>query len=250
MRCVYTIRQHVRTVLPDIFINRILPLLREIHEVKAILIQHKANPFGSDLTQQGIDRVTEKTKAGLYNGAEIITHEEIFPSYPSLPSFRIAFEAALRERAEYHYFLEDDSLILDARTPVEMRGFEVGSYRHDFVRTAYGVCRTNWCRTVLKRLEPTWLDIKAPLYTLAEKVPMGEGARVFLGTEMNNARLEGFLTNLCHNQFAKMPIELAGRVHPTNTPVRPLITILGEIGVASEVLDEDFTNWRGYDIGS
>jgi hypothetical protein len=123
MKAVVTIFQYRRAVLPYLFMRHCYPVMKAAFPgaFDVWIIQDTGLAKGSVHTSSKVyseakqDLVAKWTDAGRYAGATIVRHDEpLDPRYPQLlPSYRIGMEIALRERADFHLWLEDDAIVLD-----------------------------------------------------------------------------------------------------------------------------------------
>ena len=123
MKAVVTIFQFRRAVLPYLFMRHCYPVMKKAFSgaFDVWIIQDKGLAKGNIHTSAKVysdakrHLITEWTDAGRYAGATIVRHDEPLDTrYPQLlPSYRIGMEIALRERADFHLWLEDDAIVLD-----------------------------------------------------------------------------------------------------------------------------------------
>lgn len=146
MRVVVTILQCKRAFLPYVFVRYCQPLMRDVTgwDFRTWIIRHEAmggGPLSTNRSKRTNQRVLQWQDEGMYEGAEVFSHSEWFPALPSLPSFLMAAEIALREDADYHLWLDDDAIVLDEECAWEgIR--EAGVYReNDIINQAYFVSR-------------------------------------------------------------------------------------------------------------
>jgi len=136
-KAVITIFQCKRVVLPYIFIRYIFPRMKKIFpgELKVYLIQHTGGFKRTIETRLETDKIPNSklklvqkwTKEGRYKGATIMLIKGV--------------EIAVKEKADFHLWLEDDALIFDKdcnKWPELMKGKYIGDYeKNDIVRVAY-----------------------------------------------------------------------------------------------------------------
>ena len=123
MKAVVTIFQFRRAVLPYLFMRYCYPVMKQAFpgSLDVWIIQDtglaKGNIHTSAKVYSDAKRrlIAQWTDEGRYAGATIVRHDEpLDPRYPQLlPSYRIGMEIALRERADFHLWLEDDAIVLD-----------------------------------------------------------------------------------------------------------------------------------------
>lgn len=164
MKAVITIFQNRRAVLPHIFLEYVLPRMREVFpgEIDAVLVQHRADASGGNRrleslrNPEGLDRVRRWTEEGRYDAAEIIPHSIIHRPYPSIPTFHHGVQAAVERDADFHIWMEDDALIIDFDCGWwdDLLGpSEVGVYRRfHHLNSAYLVTRRSYAERILPYL--------------------------------------------------------------------------------------------------
>ena len=138
MKAVITIFQYKRVALPYIFIRYCYPKMQQLFpgQMKVFLIQYIGKASENLMQTSKIDNsrlelVRQWTKEGRYDGAEVVVHSESFSRCPPMPSYRIGVENALREKSDFHIWLEDDAIIYDEecdKLPRLIGNNEVGVY--------------------------------------------------------------------------------------------------------------------------
>lgn len=158
-----------RVVLPYLFVRYCWPAMQEAFggELSVVLVQHEARTqrFGRlKSTQLGQERqqlVRRWTEEGRYAGAEIVRHDEWHEPYPSLPSVRHCAEIALAKGADFHLWMEDDTLVLDRECgswETRLGSAEVGVYRSatHLINSCFFVSRPRFDQRLLPRLRRLW----------------------------------------------------------------------------------------------
>lgn len=171
MKLVVTILQNRRVSLPYLFLEHALPRMRATWpgDVESVLVQHRADAasansrFGSLQgsargQNEALERVRRWTDVdGRYDSAdEVLVHTEVYRPYPSLPSVRLAVEAALARGAEFHLMIEDDAIVCDEECgdwPAYFGPSEVGVYRYyHYINSAFVVMRPRFLERILPGL--------------------------------------------------------------------------------------------------
>lgn len=158
-----------RVVLPYLFVRYCWPEMQEAFggELSVVLIQHEARNqrFGrlrsTRLGQERQELVRQWTAEGRYAGAQIVRHDDWHEPYPSLPSVRRCAEVALSQGADFHLWMEDDTLVLDRQCgqwDARLGSAEVGVYRPGMhmVNICFFVSRPGFDRRILPRLRRLW----------------------------------------------------------------------------------------------
>jgi hypothetical protein len=115
-----TILQNKRVYFPYIFCKYLYPKLNAKRNgiLDLCIIQHisklKNNSFllSSKLNNNKIDLVKKWTDRKMYKEAKIIQHNNIYYNYPSIPSYLLASNLAIK-KYDFHIWLEDDTLLYD-----------------------------------------------------------------------------------------------------------------------------------------
>ncbi len=153
MKAVVTIFQFRRAVLPYLFMRYCYPVMKQAFpgSLDVWIIQDTGLAKGNIHTSANVysdakrHLIAQWTEEGRYAGATIVRHNEpLDPRYPQLlPSYRIGMEIALRERADFHLWLEDDAIVLDRECGQWgnlLAGKDAGLYRRDqYICPAYVV---------------------------------------------------------------------------------------------------------------
>jgi hypothetical protein len=121
MKCVITILQNKRVAMPYIFGTYSLPMMRARFngEIKLYHIFHASNGLRSQMTSnlllgpEKVEQTAQFIKEGHYKNATIVSHKKTSAKWPTLPSLRIAVKIALKEKADFHLWLEDDAIVYD-----------------------------------------------------------------------------------------------------------------------------------------
>ena len=123
MKAVVTICQFRRAVLPYPFMRYCYPVMKQAFpgSLDVWIIQDTGLAKGNLHTSAKLSSDAKThlnaqwTDEGRYAGDTIVRYDEsLKPRYSQLlPSYRIGMEIALRERADFHLWLEDDSIVLD-----------------------------------------------------------------------------------------------------------------------------------------
>lgn len=169
---------------------------------EAFLVQHSYNvPSHSPLETSGLpdkrlELVREWTNRGMYPHATIIKWGEYFPRYPQIPAMEIAAQIAIREKADFHLWIEDDALVFDLKChewTTRVADGSVGMYRNKeegYVNSAYFLSTRSFDRqfeTLLANRQ--FWDINKSMYHLvnAKKLLNVDAPRI----ESQIARLAG-----------------------------------------------------------
>lgn len=165
MKAIVTIVQCKRVFLPYIFSEYVFPKMKEIFpgEMELFIIQHTSNLPGScklkssHLPDEKLDLVKKWTMDGRYRNATIVKHSECCFNYPHLPSMRIGVELAVQEKADFHLWLEDDSIILDYKCNEWsnlLRGKLIGEYiKSNIVYVAHFLSTLEFDKLFLQELK-------------------------------------------------------------------------------------------------
>ena len=168
MKCLVTICQNKRAVLPYLFGKYCLPRMQAVFPGEMLLyhIFHDYAGVGpsylqSNLTlgDDNLKNVKDFIAQGKYANAKVLRHEILYKEYTYLPSVALAATVAIHERADFHLWLEDDAIVLDSgcdQWPALFGDGDVGLYRDTaykgMVNSAYFVSRTSFDRRLLPRL--------------------------------------------------------------------------------------------------
>lgn len=170
MKALVTILQCRRVVCPYLFIRHALPRMQQRFpgEIEVLLIQHQAKQQRFARLQSAklpADReqlLAEWTAAGRYQPASVLRHAEWHEPYPNLPSMQIAAEEALRRKADFHVWLEDDAMLVDEdcdRWEELLAGAELGVYRSGakMINHAWFISRPSFDQRILPGIKRRWM---------------------------------------------------------------------------------------------
>jgi len=129
-------------------------------------------------------------------------------NFPQLPSMKIGVEKAIEENADFHLWLEDDSIVYDEechKWSELIKDKDIGVYKDDkilgrpYVNCCYCVTTQNLDKRLLEYMQRDYeWDIRAPFL---------EDGRI---TEKD---IEGRLEQLAHNGKSLLNVNYAGRYH-------------------------------------
>jgi hypothetical protein len=169
MMAIATILQCKRAFLPHVFVRYCAPFMRDVlgFDLRVFVIQHQPMPMSdgpleTNRSPRGTERVEQRTKDGMYDGAAVVSHSEWFPPLPSLPSVLMAAELGIEMAADYHLWLDDDAIVLDEECSWEGHD-DVRVYRvNDIVNQAYFVSSRGFDERVTDMLRTVESDWRVP----------------------------------------------------------------------------------------
>ena len=216
MKILVTILQCRRVVLPHLFMEYSLPMMKKIPgiDINVHLIQHDApKNFKSRMATSSypIEKetlVNQWTKKGKYSGAIITSHNEFCSGDPSIPSWRKGFEYALESDADFFLWLEDDAFVYDTDCnlwPEILKDSLIGFYRdqpNGYIRNAHYVCNKKFVKLFLPFLRDQSLwNIHASIFS-------DEKNRVL---NIDAPRMESMITKLAGTSKKGLNSDFAGR---------------------------------------
>jgi hypothetical protein len=184
-------------------------------EIKVFIIQHTrqgvANVKHLDsnrLINYSLEDVADWTKRGMYSEATIIDNHTWNPDDPALQSFIIGMETSLKEKADFHVWLEDDALLCDLecdKWPELLKDKEVGVYyKNNIVNPAFLVTKQSFDEKILKlaknggiKLSALFIDYGKPTQRL----------------DVNSKQIEMVMENTRVGDKALLKTEYVGRTH-------------------------------------
>lgn len=219
-------------------------------EIKVYLIQHIANVLTKEDRQYTnmetavmgdgrLRKVKEWTDRGMYNGAHIIRHTEPIGQFKTLlPSYRIGIEIAIHEDANYHIWLEDDSLIYDQKCNRwdELIGEnDVGVYRDcEHIHTCYLVSRPSFDKRLLPILKHGAVD----------------GIEVFFKGEGRwkppKGHIEYYTTWACETGRSLLKKNFAARIHRESGYNEIANLVRNVAPLEMKLLELDFEKFRSF----
>lgn len=166
-KCVITITQNKRVALPFIFGKYILPRMKEsfgevklFHVFHNLHVRHGQLESNRDYGLEALGRVRYFIGNKKFNEAIVVDHQEVNLNHLILPSLIMCADIAIKEKADYHLWLQDDAIVFDKDCHLWqfiMKGKDVGLYRNTFgqqmINLAFFLSNTDFSKKLLPSLK-------------------------------------------------------------------------------------------------
>jgi hypothetical protein len=177
MRCVITIIQNKRIALPYIFNKYCLPMYKKCFrgDVKLFHIFHNCHGnqgalySNASMGEGHVRKVMKFIKDKQFPEAKIIEHNTVSKEWPALPSYKLAIDVAIREKADFHLWMEDDAIIYDRNCntwALTLGSGDIGLYRDtdkkEMVNIAYFLSTNEYDRRLKRLMHEFYKGVEIP----------------------------------------------------------------------------------------